>query len=232
LTVNRVRLRSSAPDGFGATYLFGSVADFFAGKADPYRQAFGSASTNFAVMNFGGFIQDHWSVSKRVTVDLGLRYDFEHLPAGFNQDANDFSPRIGVAYSPSHNWVLRAGFGIFRDRYVLAFLNRAIEKDGRQAFEQVAEGEAAATLFRQEAGGSQPVPSGAFRPSIFQSDSRLATVYSQQANFSVERLLATNLTVNANYLFVRGTKLARTRNTNLLPPCRAHAAERCECGDY
>jgi len=147
LTVNRVRLKSLAPDGFGAVYLFGGLTDFFAGNANSYRQAFGDASTNFAVTNYGGFIQDHWSVSKRLTVDLGLRYDFERLPKGFNQDTNNISPRIGLAYSPSSSWALRAGFGIFYDRYVLAFLNRAVEKDGRRAFELVADGEAATSLF-------------------------------------------------------------------------------------
>src|SRR5262249_14599219 len=210
--------RSLAADGFGAVYFFGSLADFLAGDANSYRQGFGDESTNFAVVNYGGFIQDHWSVSKRLTVDLGLRYDFERLPKGFNQDTNNFSPRIGLAYSPSSSWVLRTGFGIFYDRYVLAFLNRAVEKDGRQAFEQVADGEAAPSLCRQAAGGPWPAPLGALRPSIFQPDPRQATAYSQQANFSVERLLARNLTASANYLFVRGVKLARTRNINLLPP--------------
>src|SRR5262249_56699711 len=131
---------------------------------------------------------------------------------------NNISLRIGLAYSPSSSWALRAGFGSFYVRYALAFLNRAVEKDGRQAFEQVADGEAAASLFRQAAGGPWPAPLGALRPSISQPDPRQATAYSQQANCSVERLLARNLTASTNYLFVRGVKLARTRNINLLPP--------------
>src|SRR5262249_57640320 len=131
------------------------------------QRTLGDGSTNLAVVNFGGFVQDHWSVSRRLTVDLGLRYDFERLPKGFNQDTNNFSPRIGLAYSPSSNWALRAGFGIFYDRYVLAFLNRAVEKDGRQAIEQVADGEAATSLFRQAAGGPGPAPLRRPPPSLF-----------------------------------------------------------------
>src|SRR6516225_3278571 len=57
------------------------------------------------------------------------------------------SPRIGVAWSPSPKWVFRAGYGVFFDRYVLANLTRAIEKNGSQAFEQVVDGTAAASLF-------------------------------------------------------------------------------------
>jgi len=57
-----------------------------------------------------------------------VRYDFECLPAGFNQDTNNVSPRIGLAWSPSPQWVFRAGYGVFFDRYVLTNLTRAIEK--------------------------------------------------------------------------------------------------------
>ena len=55
-------------------------------------------------------------------------------------------------------------------------------------------------------------------PSIYRADPGLATPYSQQVSFAVEHLLARDLTVNASYLFVRGIKLSRTRNVNLLPP--------------
>jgi hypothetical protein len=55
-------------------------------------------------------------------------------------------------------------------------------------------------------------------PSIYRADSGLATPYSEQVSFAVEHQLAHDLTVNAAYLFVRGIKLPRTRNINLLPP--------------
>jgi hypothetical protein len=46
----------------------------------------------------------------------------------------------------------------------------------------------------------------------------MATPYSQQASAGAEYLLAKNLTVRADYLFVHGVKLPRTLNVNLLPP--------------
>jgi hypothetical protein len=55
-------------------------------------------------------------------------------------------------------------------------------------------------------------------PSIYRADSGLATPYSQQASLAAEHLLARDLTATASYLFVRGIKLSRTRNINLLPP--------------
>jgi outer membrane receptor for ferrienterochelin and colicin len=215
---NRVRLRADAPDGFGSVYLFGSLADFLARNPDQFRQAFGNPNVNFPVTSFGGFVQDHWSLAAKLSVDLGVRYDFEHLPAGFNQDTNNLSPRIGVAWSPSPKWVFRAGYGVFFDRYVLANLTRAIEKNASQGFEQVADGSVAANLFAAAQGGPLSAPATGIAASIFRPDPRIATPYSQQASVGAEYLLANNLTLRADYLFVRGLKLPRTLNVNLLPP--------------
>jgi outer membrane receptor for ferrienterochelin and colicin len=217
-TVNRIRLRADVPDGFDGVYLFGSLEDFLAANPDQFRQAFGSPHVDFPVASFGGFVQDHWSVARQLTVDLGVRYDFERLPAGFNQDTNNVSPRIGLAWSPSPKWVFRAGYGVFFDRYVLANLTRAIEKNGSQAFEQIADGNVAASLFAIAQGGPLVAPVSGIAPSILQPDPRLATPYSQQASAGAEYLLAKSLTLRTDYLFVRGLKLPRTLNVNLLPP--------------
>jgi len=217
-TVNRVRLRADVPDGFDAVYLFGSVGDFLAGNPNQLRQAFGNSNVDFPVTSFGGFVQDHWSLTRQLTVDLGVRHDFERLPAGFNQDTNNISPRIGVAWSPSPKLVFRAGYGVFFDRYVLANVTRAIEKNGSQAFEQVVDGTAAASLFTGAQGGPLVAPVSGIAPSIFRPDPRMATPYSQQASAGAEYLLAKNLTLRADYLFVHGVKLPRTLNVNLLPP--------------
>jgi hypothetical protein len=190
-TVNRVHLDAAMADGFGGACIFGSLADFAAGRPDGCRQAFGAVDTSFAVANYGAFVQDHWSITRKLTLDFGLRYDFEHLPAMFRQDSNNVSPRAGLAYHLAPAWVLRAGYGIFFDRYVLASLNRVIQKDGVHAFEQVL---------------------GGARPSIYRADPGLATPYSQQSSFAVEHLLTRDLTATASYLFVRGVKLPRTRN--------------------
>lgn len=217
-TVNRVREHATALDGFGGLYLFGTLPDFFAGRPDSFRQAFGRPRTDYAITSYGAFAQDHLSLAQHLTLDLGVRYDVEQLPSGLNQDTNNFSPRIGLAYSPASRWVLRLGYGIFFDRYVLANLNRAVEKDGSQAFEQVANGDAAARLFQSAAGGPLSSPAAGISPSVFRPNPRLAASYSQQAGIGFEYLVGHNITASVNYLFVRGVKLVRTRNLNLLPP--------------
>jgi len=113
---------------------------------------------------------------------------------------------------------VRTGYGIFFDRYVLANLTRAIEFNGSQGFEQVVDGSAAASVFAGAEGGSRVAPISGIAPSIYQPDPHMATPYSQQANAGAEYLLAKDVTFRADYLFVRGVKLSRTLNVNLLPP--------------
>jgi hypothetical protein len=216
--VDWIRENVSAYDGFGAVYTFPTLNAFLNGQPDQYRQAFGNPSTSFATPKYSGFIQDHWTLTRRFTVDAGIRYDFEHLPGQLKPDTNDFAPRIGLAYSPSPAWALRAGFGVFFDRYLLAAVNSALEKNGRQAFEQVADGQAAAQIFQSELGGSAGSPIPSIRPSIFTADPNLQTSRSEIASAGVERLITNNLTASATFLFARGVRLSRTRNVNLLPP--------------
>jgi hypothetical protein len=213
-----IRERVSAYDGFGAIYVFPTLDSFLNWQPDEYRQAFGNPSTNFVSPRYSGFVQDHWTVTNHFTIDAGVRYDFEHLPARFTEDTNDFAPRIGLAYSPSPSWALRAGFGIFFDRYLLAAANRAVEMNGVQAFEQVAYGQAATQIFQSEMGGSSLTPVSSIRPSIYTADPDLQTSRSAIASVGVERLLSRNLTASATFLFARGVGLSRTRNVNLSSP--------------
>lgn len=225
-----IRENVSAYDGFGAVYTFSTLDSFLGRHPDEYRQAFGNPNTDFRTPKYSAFLQDHWTLTHRFTVDAGVRYNFEHLPAQFRKDTNDFAPRIGLAYSPSANWAMRAGFGIFFDRCLLAAVNRALEKNGDQAFEQVAYGQAATQVFQSELGGSSVVPIPSIRPSIFTADPHLQTSRSAIASVGVERLLTSNLTASATFLFARGVRLSRTRNANLPPPVRLTADNAASLG--
>jgi outer membrane receptor protein involved in Fe transport len=71
---------------------------------------------------WAGFVQDSWRVTPKLTLNYGLRWDFE---SGLSQYVNNYyrglQPRVGVAYSPDNKTVVRAGFGLFYDRYDMTF---------------------------------------------------------------------------------------------------------------
>jgi hypothetical protein len=71
---------------------------------------------------WGVFAQDQWKLTPKLTVNYGLRWDYETgLSAFVNNDYNEFQPRLGFAYAPASNTVIRAGYGIFFDRQNLTF---------------------------------------------------------------------------------------------------------------
>lgn len=218
VTINHVSLRNEAREGFGGLFIFRTIDDFLASRPAVWRQAFGEARTNLGVTSFGGFLQSQWRATRQLTLNLGTRYDVARLPAIFHTDRNNFSPRLGLAWSPSGAWVVRAGFGLYYDRLPLAYLNRAIQKDGTRAFEQTATEADATRVFAATGGGSVSSPIAGIAPSVFRADPNFVTPYSLQANAGVERLVSADVTVRADYLRVRGVHLPRTRNINLLPP--------------
>ncbi len=71
---------------------------------------------------WGGYIQDQWRVTRNLTVHYGLRWDVETGLSQFvKPDYGGWQPRVGLAYSPDKKTVIRAGFGMFDDRYNLTF---------------------------------------------------------------------------------------------------------------
>ena len=71
---------------------------------------------------YGFFAQDQWRVTHKLTLNYGVRWDFEKgLEQEINTRYTGFQPRVGFAYSPDKHTVIRAGFGLFDDRYNLSF---------------------------------------------------------------------------------------------------------------
>jgi hypothetical protein len=127
-----------------------SLADFLAGYVTTSTLATGNPERQIFVNTFDLFAQDAWKLSPRLTVNYGLRYDYEGplhnqarnlsvfvpgkgilfqgngISSVYPQDWKNFSPRLGFAYQPAENGnlVLRGGVGIYFDQPVIAaFLN-------------------------------------------------------------------------------------------------------------
>ena len=47
-------------------------------------QGFGPPTWSINTMDYGFFGEDHWKVNPRLTLDLGIRYDYESLPAPYS----------------------------------------------------------------------------------------------------------------------------------------------------
>jgi hypothetical protein len=212
-----VRLRSQVLDGQHGLFVFPTLAALTAGAPDFYTQSFfNNPSVNFAEQRINGYVQDHWTPIRGLAIDYGLRYDYNRLPSSLPQHPLNFSPRLGLAWTPIPSLILRSGFGIFYDRYLLSTINRLFELDGVQGFTQIIEDAAATALYRSGINLTQPHATMA--PSIWKPQPGLHNPYSEVASFSIEQALPLQTTLKGEYQYVHGVHLGRTSNTNLLPP--------------
>jgi Carboxypeptidase regulatory-like domain/TonB dependent receptor/TonB-dependent Receptor Plug Domain len=81
--------------------------------------------------SFGFYAQDKWSVSNRLTINLGLRHDVDVFPfrqannpllneiEGYPVDKNNFQPRAGFAYNVDGRSVIRGGVGRYYEKLFL-----------------------------------------------------------------------------------------------------------------
>ncbi len=89
------------------------------GGATYYTQNAGIPAISVNLIDVGVFAQDDWKVRPNITISYGLRFESQN---NFSDHA-DFAPRLGVAWGIGGNGktapktVLRAGFGMFYDRF-------------------------------------------------------------------------------------------------------------------
>lgn len=95
-----------------------------------FQQGFGVPRFEFTTTDIAFFAQDDWRLTPRVTLNLGLRWEYEKFPEPFlvnsalpqtgnrPSDKNNFGPRIGFAADLSGNGTtsLRGGYGIYYGR--------------------------------------------------------------------------------------------------------------------
>lgn len=216
-SVDTIPLHSQVPDGHRGLFVFPTLSALASGAPDVYiHSVLRSPNVNFTEERISSYVQDHWTPIRGLVLDYGIRYDYNRLPSSLPQRRLNLSPRIGIAWSPTPTLILRSGFGIFYDRYLLSTINRLFEFDGTRGFTQIVEGSAATALYRSGVDPSQTIPLVA--PSISAVQPGLHNPRSEVGSFSVERALPLQTTLTAEYQYVHGVRLGRTSNTNLSPP--------------
>ena len=212
------------------TFNFASAGDFLAGGPSRFRQNFQSESTQ---KNFytGLFAQDDWQILPQLLLSYGLRYEYESIL----HDADNFGPRLSLAYSPleSGRLALRFGGGIFFNRPLLRTIDdfslgkqqlffdtnllrdpltgKLMTSEQRRAFIaanlRFPQTLSADSLLVRELGVLNTEFSRRLDPAL-----RIPESY--QFNAGVERDLGRGYSVEANFSLTRGIHLWREFNAN------------------
>ena len=145
-TGDRLLNNSWNPISENVVWTFTSFANFLAGQSSVETGVVpapgNTAHRDYFQTDFYPYFQDDWKVSSKLTVNLGLRWEFysnpterhdnlyeitnyftatgwTHVPNVFKSNVSlaDWDPRIGIAYDPfsDHKTAIRAGFGMFHD---------------------------------------------------------------------------------------------------------------------
>ncbi len=217
-------------------------ADFLLGFAQLTERNLGSAQAYLRQSLFSGYVQHDWRVSPRLTINLGLRYeyaapfterrnsllnlDYSALPAtprlepvnrGVAPDRNNWAPRAGLAWRLPGGWWWTGKEAVFRAGYGVYFSPEiAIE-----AYDLVRNG---IRNERNQTDGSRaplltlangfPRTATTGFPTYFGLDPKARTAYVQQWTAGVQRQLPAGVVAEVAYLGAKGTRLGRFRTFN------------------
>ncbi len=78
---------------------------------------------------FSAYLEDQFSVSSRLNLTLGLRYDYDNLSVGGADkgDKNNFAPRFSFNYKLTDVSSFRGGYGIFYEKILYAIYSDALQ---------------------------------------------------------------------------------------------------------
>src|SRR5262249_54729057 len=199
-----------------------SAIQAMGGGASFYSLSFntlGRAATDVTYVDGAFFVQDDWRWKPNVSLSYGLRYETQNNLG----DHADFAPRVGLAWGigakgkGAPKMVLRAGFGIFYDRFISDDI----------LLQQLQNG-----LIQQQFLVPNPTffdPTRTVRPSefsgaiaapqtIYVPNEDLRTPYTMQTGVSLERQLTKVANIAVTYLNSRGVHASYTNFINANTP--------------
>ena len=133
---------------------FSAVQAYGIGIPQVFIQGIGNPHDSFTMNTMGFFIQDSWRMNSKLTLNYGVRYDYELTPVfpapnqlsqtaqdalnitqGIPRDSNNVAPRVGFAFDPKGDakTVIRGSYGLFYDHPLLALAFDSDVADGSQA---------------------------------------------------------------------------------------------------
>ena len=192
------------------------------GGASQYSVTLGTGKSSVSYFDAGLYLQDDWRVRQNVTLSAGLRYESQNDIG----DHADFAPRLALAWGVGAKGknppkiVLRAGWGIFYDRFTYddvltqQRLNGLVQQQFVVINPHFFLTDAPKTLAELQALGTRAAPT------VYQPNPGLRTPYLMQTGISLERQLTKFANLSLTYLNSRGVHQFFTENVNA-PVCSA-----------
>lgn len=224
-----------------SSYTFPSIAAYVAARngTNPrsynrYEETFGNPEISYRATFWNFFAQDDWKLTRRLKINLGLRYDLYLIPKAdpsapfaasrrFKVDKINFAPRLGIVYAlreGNRPTILRLGAGFYYDQPLLLMYIRALRNNGNPKFFSLSftPFSANAPAFPNTFSGSVPPGTNLSVPrNIDTIAPDFENMYAIHSNVQLEQGLAENLSLAAGYVHSGGRHIPVYRNINCLP---------------
>ena len=184
------------------------------GGPSQFLIAAGTPTTPVSLFDVGLFAQDDWKLRQNMTLSLGLRWESQ---TGIH-DHSDFAPRVGFAWGLNGNknasarTVLRAGFGIFYDRFAEDLLLRSDRFNITNAAQQ--QYIVQSPTFFPNIPSIPQLMGYAETPTFYKIDPNFHTPYTIQSAVSIEQQVSKSATVSVTYLNSHGVHQLFTNDIN------------------
>jgi len=206
------REASESTAGYNGAYTFTSIADYLNGTPSQFSMTWGHPVLDSTAVDAGLYVQDDWRFRPNITVSYGLRFETQN----FISDHGDFAPRIGVSWglggskNPS-NTVLRAGWGMFYDRFGQSLFMQAERLNGLNQ-QQIT-----INCMTSPTACDYPnlPPVGSETPdTVYRMSPTLRAPYTMQTAITMERQLSKASKLSLTYLNSRGLHQFLSENVN------------------
>ncbi len=201
LRINSETLTSNA--GSNGTFSYASLADYAAGNTNLFRQTvINNATVHSRLSDVGLYLEDDWKPKSNLTVNYGLRYEAQTVI----NSAHDLAPRVAVSYGIPRAkgdpiTVLRAGFGMFYDRFQLADVLTTQQLNGTNQIQVVVQTPGAACTPGTISGcGTQ----SALVPTTYTLGAGIRSSYNEQGIVGVDQQLGKIGSFSANFSTEKG----------------------------
>lgn len=239
---------------FRGTYNFSSLSNFALGQYDTLFQSAGSPKFSFDVPYLGFYVGDTYKVRPNLTLDLGVREDFQiylqphenpafPLTGQFPNQYQRLAPRIGVAWQPLDKTVVRGGFGLFYENLNGLNYRNSVVSNG--LLSQQASANIAYDPSLPPNGQVTVFPNQITDPNLFSApdislvDPHFRFPYILQGSLQIEREILPDTVITVGTTWTHGVHLIASSayDMNLMPPtgqttyvvCPANAEEVDDC---
>ena len=213
-------------------FTFANVGNFLTGNGNGFQVTLGDRSSAIIQNAFGFYVQDNYKLRQNLTVELGLRYDWNMTPTErynrfvvfdpetrslvrigsgidkvYEENNNNFQPRLGIAWDPfgDGKTSVRAAYGLLTDQPVTNVVT-PLASNPPLATPLTFTGPVTFANALIVAGLQGLAPATV--------DLGFNNAYVQSWNLNVQRELGRDFGVTVGYFGAKGTHLRVSRNIN------------------